>query len=249
MTPTDFRGLEMRDPDWVSECGNYRLWNGNSVEIVDDEHVFDSVVTDPPYGMDFKKGRKTGLEHDKNTQKKISGDKDVELINWACSLNATYSKYVFCRWQNLASFELEPKSFIAWVKYNGTGSGDLRHGHENRYESIAFYPGVNHEWGIKRPQDVVLTEYRPDTLNAKKKHPTPKPIGIMTEVCSWCKGSIFDPFMGIGSTGVACVRLGIPFWGIELDETWFGFCVEHISQEIEKAKFLEPQTTQKSLLN
>lgn len=63
-----------------------------------------------------------------------------------------------------------------------------------------------------------------------KQHPTQKPVELM----QWCLGflpsarSILDPYMGSGSTGVACVKLGRKFIGIEIDEGYFDIACERI---------------------
>lgn len=56
-----------------------------------------------------------------------------------------------------------------------------------------------------------------------RSHPTEKPVSLM----QWCLGRlkgpglVMDPYMGSGSTGVACARMGIPFVGIEIQPQWF----------------------------
>jgi len=66
--------------------------------------------------------------------------------------------------------------------------------------------------------------------NGKKFHPTQKPVALM----AWCVRmvasdlTILDPFMGSGTTGVACVKLGRQFIGIEIDEGYFDIACERI---------------------
>lgn len=60
-------------------------------------------------------------------------------------------------------------------------------------------------------------------------HPTQKPIGLMR----WCvertkAGTILDPYMGSGTTGVACVKTGRSFIGVEIDEGYFNVACERI---------------------
>ena len=61
-------------------------------------------------------------------------------------------------------------------------------------------------------------------------HPTQKPIALM----AWClrmvdsRHPVLDPFMGSGSTGVACVQEGRSFIGIEIDEGYFDIACERI---------------------
>ncbi len=67
--------------------------------------------------------------------------------------------------------------------------------------------------------------------NGKTAHPTQKPVGLM----SWCierlkAETILDPFMGSGTTGVAAVKLGRRFIGIEIEERYFQIAVRRIEE-------------------
>ena len=59
-------------------------------------------------------------------------------------------------------------------------------------------------------------------------HPTQKPIALMEKLISKTKGTVLDPFMGSGSTGIACVRLDRPFIGIEIEPKYFDIACERI---------------------
>lgn len=68
-----------------------------------------------------------------------------------------------------------------------------------------------------------------------RMHPTQKPVGIMM----WCMNMskvhqasiVLDPYMGSGTTGVACIRSGRKFIGIEKDEKYFEIAKKRISKE------------------
>jgi DNA modification methylase len=67
--------------------------------------------------------------------------------------------------------------------------------------------------------------------NNGKQHPTQKPIDLMERIIltsSKAGGVILDPFMGSGSTGVACANTGRNFIGIELDKRYFDIAQERI---------------------
>lgn len=78
--------------------------------------------------------------------------------------------------------------------------------------------------------------------NGRVAHPTQKPIGLM----EWCIArtkapTIFDPFMGSGTTGVAAVRAGRAFVGVEKDERYFAEACRRITDEISRPRlFAEP---------
>lgn len=188
--------------------GNATLYQGDCREVVPTLGQFDALCTDPPYGMAFQSNYRT-IKHNK-----IANDETEELLLWACALRPLHSAYIFCRWDNLASVP-KPKSLVTWVK-NNWSMGDLQHEHGRQTEVALFYAGPNHDFPSGRPSDVV---YAARTDN--EHHPTEKPVSLMQKVCGWTRGTILDPFMGSGTTGVAAVKEGRHFIGIEQDPVHF----------------------------
>jgi len=82
---------------------------------------------------------------------------------------------------------------------------------------------------------------RPMNMDGGKVHPTQKP----TRVMEWCLGflpeaeTILDPFMGSGTTGVACANLGRKFIGIELEERYFDIACERIAAAYAQGRLFE----------
>lgn len=71
-------------------------------------------------------------------------------------------------------------------------------------------------------------------------HPTEKPISLMMEIISdfTMPGQIiFDPFMGSGTTALACIRLGRKFIGCEINPVFYAVAKERIAQELEQPNF------------
>ncbi|PCI04624.1 MAG: hypothetical protein COB78_10045 [Hyphomicrobiales bacterium] len=74
----------------------------------------------------------------------------------------------------------------------------------------------------------------------ESKHPTEKPVSLMREYIRNSSNHgelVLDPFMGSGTTGVACANLGRPFIGIELDEGFFEMCCERIQRAYDRPDF------------
>jgi len=205
--------------------GDATLYLGDCLEILPTLDKVDAVVTDPPYGMAFQSNhyKGTGGKPNANGHERLAGDDNSELLAAALSIEVTHSKYIFCRWDNLRDLGECPSSIIAWVKPNWS-MGDLKHEHGRQYEVITFYPGALHSWPDKRPSDVVM-----HGRSGNKRHPTEKPVSLMQEVVSWTAGAILDPFMGSGTTGVACANLGRKFIGIEIEEKYFDIACERIT--------------------
>ena len=59
-------------------------------------------------------------------------------------------------------------------------------------------------------------------------HPTQKPVAVMSWCLGFAPGSVLDPFMGSGTTGVACMNLGRKFIGIEIEPKYFDISCERI---------------------
>ena len=65
------------------------------------------------------------------------------------------------------------------------------------------------------------------------KHPTQKPIAVLEHIIKIASNPgdlVLDMFMGVGSTGVAALKNGRRFWGIELDKTYFKAAEKRIKE-------------------
>jgi len=229
----------MHKPPYVRKevIGPCTLYLGDSREIVPTLGPIAVVMSDPPFGMAFKSNFRI------ESHKAIAGDGEDDLLKWACGLEASHSKYVFCRWDNIYSIP-KPKSLVTWVK-NNWSMGDLEHEHARQTEVAAFYPGPEHFFANGRPTDVIEA---PRTGNGF--HPTEKPVQLMWAMLRWTSGLILDPFMGSGTTGVAAARLSRPFIGIEIDEGYFDIACKRIREAADQPDMLvavEPKMTQVSL--
>jgi DNA modification methylase len=208
--------------------GNATLYLGDCRDILPTLGKVDAVVTDPPFGMKFQSNYRI------EKHMAIANDDTEELLVWACQLPARHSRYVFCRWDNLFTVP-KPRSVITWVK-NNHSMGDLEHEHGRQTELCLFYPGDVHEWPTQRPTDVVRA---PRTGN--EFHPTEKPVQLMRAVCEWTRGTILDPFMGSGTTGVAAVQMGRKFIGIEREPKYFEIACKRIDEAQKQADLFVPQ--------
>ncbi len=199
--------------------GDCTLYLGDCLEVMPTLGRVDAVVTDPPFGMCFVSShRKEDTKH-----RAIANDQTADMLIWAANMEATHSKYVFCRWDNLTDVP-KPRSLITWVK-NNHSMGDLDHEHGRKTEVCLFYPGENHHFPKYRPNDVIYADRTGNNF-----HPTEKPVELIKQIVDWTAGTVFDPFMGSGTTGVACVKLGRKFIGIELDEKYFDIACKRIEE-------------------
>lgn len=199
------------------QIGDCTLYRADCREVLPLLPKVDAVVTDPPYGMEFRSNFRTV----RPKFHAIANDDSAEALVWATGIEVEHSKYIFCRWDNLPEVP-KPRSVVTWVK-NNWSMGDLTGEHARQTEVALFYPGPKHAFPCGRPSDVIAA---PRTGN--DWHPTEKPVQLMWHVARWTSGTILDPFMGSGTTGVAAVKLGRKFIGIEIDQTYFNTACKRI---------------------
>ncbi|UCH54430.1 MAG: site-specific DNA-methyltransferase [Pseudomonadota bacterium] len=98
--------------------------------------------------------------------------------------------------------------------------------------------GPGKRWGsvsdhISYPQDFggcVSRGERVRNADGSNAHPTQKPVEVMKQLIPDWAETILDPFMGSGTTGVACAKLGRKFIGIEIEPKYFDIACKRIEQ-------------------
>lgn len=214
------------------------LYQGDCLELMKDipDGSVDMVLADPPYGIDFQSQRK---KNKADWKPKIIGDKApfVEFIpRLKRILRPSACTMIFTRWDVQQKFidameraGLRVKSVLIWDKQIH-GMGDLKRAYASRYESILFHSEDNFSFNGKRPQDIISVRR---ILPQKLLHPNEKPVELLATLINQCTrggGTVLDPFMGSGSTGVAAVNTGRSFIGMELDPGYFETACKRISE-------------------
>ena len=214
-----------------------------------DESV-DLIVTDPPYLMDYKTGRRNGKadKYDVNQENVthkfatvIAGDDDPELISnyiKECHriMKDDTAMYMFCNSNKVAYFvnELEKhftmRNIIVWVKNNHT-AGDLVHAFGKKHEFIILVNKGNAKIRGLRLSDV--WEY--DKVVGKSQlHQNQKPVALLKQCILKHSDEgqiVFDGFGGSGSTGIAARELQRGFIIVEKDEEYYEVAVERFAEK------------------
>lgn len=210
------------------------LQQGDCLELMKDipDESVDMILTDPPYGMAFQSGYRT------SRYEKIKGDQSLDWLDdfideiFRVSKNNT-ANYMFCSFHHIDIFKqaiekrFKVKNIITWVK-NNTSMGDLKGDFAPKTEFIIFFQKGRRLINGKRDSNVF--EYN-KTRN--EFHPTQKPVDMIEYMISKFSdegNTILDPFMGSGTTGIACQNLNRDFVGMELDENYFKIAKERIEQ-------------------
>jgi len=199
------------------------------------DNYFDLVLTDPPFGMSFQSSRRE-VKHNK-----IINDDTLEWLPEFSKQLKRISKdnshlYIFCSWHfidifksNLEQVGFNVKNILIWYK-NNHGSGDLHGDYAPQYEMCIFISNGVHKLNNGRSSNVIKANKTGNDL-----HPTQKPVDIIEFLAkkSMQKGDkVFDPFMGSGTTAVACQSLGLEWCGCELEADY----VEIANKRLEKVQ-------------
>jgi len=196
--------------------GDCTLYLGDCLEVMPLLGEVDSVVCDPPFGMNYKKNKNI------TRTAPIKNDDSLLLFDYVTSIEPLHSSYIFGRWDNLINIKKKPKSVITWDKVKHS-MGDLKHEHGRTTELIFFYNGVNHFFPLARPNDTIKCLRTEDT-----KHPNQKPAQLMQAIIEWTAGVVLDACMGSGTTLVACAKMNRKGIGIELDEGYFDIACKRV---------------------
>jgi site-specific DNA-methyltransferase (adenine-specific) len=193
------------------QIGNATLYLGDCAEILPTLTGINAVITDPPYGI--KRFEKGSLRFDKKGEYKdgIKWDKKPPKEFFDMLLNVAPQSIIW----GSNNFELPTSEyFLVWDKQQTV---DNFASAELAYTNIKI-PAKVFRFGIHQHNKI------------EKDHPTQKPISLMEWCISFCKDTqtICDPFMGSGTTGVACAKMGKTFIGIEKDPKYFDIACKRI---------------------
>ena len=213
--------------------GNATLYLGDCREILPTLPKVDAVITDPPYSSGgFQEGGKSGGSIGTRSDETIIGDNlssrgYLRLMTSTLRASRAEEFYVFTDWKmwpyTFDSFEdagIRVRNMLVWDKCQMGMGMPWR----NQHELIAFG---------KRRAGQIRTGKHGNVLRSARSgnhdHPTEKPVNLIEQILSNCEiGVILDPFMGSGTTGVACMNLGRKFIGIEIEPKYFDIACRRI---------------------
>lgn len=195
--------------------GNAELWHGDCRDVLPLLPDVDAVITDPPYGIDFKYE-----EHQDDF------DGWIGLINDVLPQLQKKARFVVmpsCQIKRLKWWyeNYAPDWVICWHK-----------GSPGHVSTIGFNDWEPHLcWGKpKKPMHDYFSTHCGFDDNG---HPCPKPVRYSMWLVDRGAGkgeTVLDPFMGSGTTGVACMDLGRKFIGIEKTRKYFDIACERIAR-------------------
>lgn len=225
--------------------GDCTLYLGDCLEVMKSmpDKSVDAVITDPPYGIGYASAWRT---HKEDRFAIIEGDKTLDLswVKLASKLSKDVScLFCFCRWDVENYFDVaisldwKLASQVIWDR-GIHGLGDLTGQYAPCHDVCWFATHGDYVFPSHRPKSV----YRIDRLSANELlHPTQKPAPLMSKIITDLTrvgDTILDPFMGSGTTGVACVQTGRKFIGIEIDQNYFNVACKRIKDAQQQMRLL-----------
>lgn len=190
--------------------GNATLYCGDCMEVLPLLPDVDAVVTDPPYGIGFaaqptKWQRQKGKEAEEWDNRAVAG---LEYLLARGRVQIVWGGNYY---------ELPPsRGWLCWFKPDAP-------------------PSMGHfelAWTNQDKTARLITQSIGATNPERCGHPTQKPLRVMEWTLEHAGDvrTVLDPFMGSGTTGVACMNLGRKFIGVEIEKKYFDIAVERIAQ-------------------
>ena len=219
--------------------GSATLYLANCVELLPHIGPVEHCITDPPYSETTKQNARTHKNKsflDKDEASSIPFAVTAETISDVFDVIAVKTRRWFVAsmdFRHVAKLELQPPKgmrFVrvgAWVKNNSAPqfTGDRP---AQGFEAIAIMhrDGERMRWNGGGSRGVWITD-----VERNNGHPTPKPLSLIND---WVKkftdedDLVLDPFMGSGTTLVACANMGRRGIGIEVKEEYFEIACQRL---------------------
>lgn len=217
------------------------LKNGDSLKLIKEipDNSIDLIFTDPPYNIgkhstgNIPLPGRTPMNNDvaEWDWKDFSPEEWVE--DFIRILKPTGNLFIFTsynqlgKWYNALDHRFDTSQFMIWHKTNPAPK-IFKAGFLNSCEMIFCCWNKKHTWNFISQKEMHNFMESPICMKPERlsepKHPAQKPVSILKKIITIASNEndiVFDPFMGVGSTGIASLDLNRKFIGFELEENYF----------------------------
>lgn len=222
--------------------------NGDCMDNLDKIRpgTVDLLLTDPPYGISRENNYGTMTSANRQGVDFGDWDKNCDITGWirtaAKTLRENANVVIFNCWENLGAIKRECdqnhitiKRVLVISKRNPAPfNRDRMFANAAEFALWGVYNTKDRPtgWTFNR-EEPVEKNVIPATVQPAKYHPTAKDLTVIEKLVrtlSKPDDLILDPFMGSGTTGVACQKLGRRFIGIEIDEKYYATAKKRIEE-------------------
>ena len=202
--------------------GNAELYCGDCMEVLPTLPKVDAVITDPPYGILADKAKAHSSIRDNEDWPRSEWDKQRPGPEVLRKLPTLAAKVAIWGGNYFADCLPPSSGWLVWRKPEAETGFSLADA-ELCWTSEGF-----------------ATRMKTFPRRDGNDHPTQKPVVVMAWPLNHLKipkgAIVLDPFMGSGTTGVACMNLGLKFIGIELEPKYFDIACRRIEQAQQQLK-------------
>ena len=228
---------------------NYTLVNGDCMDYLSKipDNSIDLILTDPPYNIaKYSTGNinlpgRTPLNNNLAEWDLKEIEPDKLLNDFKRILKPDGNIFIFTsynligKWHSVFDPEFDTFQFFIWHKTNPAPK-IYKNGFLNSCEMIACMWNKGHKWNFSKQNEMHNFFESPICMRPERlkdpKHPTQKPVKLLKHIINIASNEndvIFDPFMGVGSTGVAALETKRKFIGIEIEKDYFDASKNRIS--------------------
>lgn len=216
-------------PYWTSRCGRHVLYNADCLEVLPGLQGVDAVVTDPPWNCGYfgASDSATWGEYKETLRRWLAASESIASGQvWFLSTKSIFHvSDLFDGYKPFASV----KNFSQMMPTALPNCWDIA------FIKSTEYLGNGRNWFLCNTAGM---------LQERTGHPTPRTVDVMEYVLGmhgW--GTVCDPFTGSGTTGVACIRTGRRFIGIEISREYCDIAVKRMERELSQPKLpgMEPE--------
>ena len=223
------------------KTSNYTVVNGDCLDYLGQipDNSIDLILTDPPYNIaQYSTGNinlpgRSALNNDLAEWDLIPIDPFDLLPDFKRIIKPDGNIFVFTsynligKWHEAFDSEFDTFQFFIWHKTNPAPK-IFKNGFLNSCEMIACMWNKGHKWNFSDQRNMHNFFESPICMKPERlsepKHPSQKPVRLLEHIVSIASNEndvVFDPFMGVGSTGVAALRNKRRFIGIEIEKSYF----------------------------
>jgi len=228
-------------------------------------HSIDFILTDPPYNLsqystgnmkfEWRSDINNDLaEWDKDFSPSKMKNDFLRIIKPSGNIFAFCSYNLIGKWHEVFDPVFDTFQYFIWHKTNPVPKF-RKAGFLNSCELIVCMWNKGHTWNFGKQNEMHNFFESPICMGPERlknpKHPTQKPLKLLKHLINIASNEgdlILDPFMGVGSTGVAALELNRKFLGIEIDEEYFN-AAENRLQQAQGSLFSSNTTKRDTVLN